>query len=294
MYYLLYTNKLKKKLCNFYLQIFFKKQSGIGMNLDDLRYARRGESLALVEEKDIPLISTIDIRSKKKEKALLLLHGFTSTPAVFRTLIPALSFYDAIYAPVLPGHASSLADFAQTKSGAWLQKAEESALNLLGEYKKLDVMGLSLGGLLAVYLSEKFPLNHLYLLAPALELELSVKRYLSLLYCLNKLGFSEIRGFAGNLYTNTETEIAYRQLPIKSVIELFEMIDNVQGNFPPIKCPTDIFFGCHDHVVASLNIAERLEKEANITIHWLLNSAHVIPLDGDNEVIIKVLKEQNT
>ncbi|KTC76967.1 alpha/beta hydrolase [Legionella brunensis] len=258
------------------------------MDIDDFRAMRRGIPLFALNRKDESLIAPIDRRNGKKRRALLLIHGFTSTPAVFRAMLPSFSFYDAVICPVLPGHAENLQAFANVKGEAWVTAVEQSCELLINEFEQLDVLGLSLGGILACHLSNCFPLHHLYLLAPALDLKLPLEKTLKLAKILNWLGFQEVRGLSGNLYTNQHCEIAYRKLPLSSIIEVFNLIR--QFPFTPPNCPTDVFLGCHDKVVDSWRVAARFANQDNVTIHWLSNSAHVIPLDGDIDSVIACVK----
>ncbi|KTD22732.1 lipase [Legionella lansingensis] len=261
------------------------------MQIDDFRGMRRGIPVFTLNKEDTSILAPIDRRGRQREHALLLLHGFTSTPAVFRAMLPSFSFYDAIICPMLPGHGESIETFAKTKASAWFAVAEQSCERLLREYKHVDVLGLSLGGILACHLGNRFDLNYLYLLAPAFDLNLplpELSNLLKLVKFLNWLGFREIRGLAGDLYTNLHCEIAYRKLPLSSIMELLTLIQQFPFALP--KCPTDVFLGCHDKVVASLRVAERFADQPSVTIHWLSNSAHVIPLDGDTESIIGRMK----
>lgn len=259
------------------------------MNIDDFRAMRRGIPLFALDKKDAAILAPIERRSGEKKRALLLLHGFTSTPAVFRVMLPSFSFYDAVICPVLPGHADNLQAFAQVKAEAWLTTAVQSCELLVNEFEQVDVLGLSLGGILACYLSNQFKLHHLYLLAPALDLRLPIEKILKLARLLTCLGFQEVRGLSGDLFTNQHCEIAYRKLPLTAIIEIFNLIKQFSFNLP--DCPTDVFLGCHDKVVASWRVAARFANQEHVTIHWLSNSAHVIPLDGDIENIIACMKE---
>ncbi|WED43050.1 alpha/beta hydrolase [Legionella cardiaca] len=261
------------------------------MNIDDFRCIRRGTSLFALNKRDSSLIGPINHRNGKRQRALLLLHGFTSSPAVFRAMLPYFSFYDAVICPVLPGHGEDLQIFARVKAEAWVTAAEQSCELLINEFEQVDVLGLSLGGVLACHLSNCFPIHHLYLLAPALDLRVPLEKTLKLARLLNWLGFQELRGLGGNLYTDQYYEITYRKLPLTSLIEIFNFIK--QFPFVPPSCPTDVFLGCHDKVVSSWRVATRFSNRENVAVHWLSNSAHVIPLDGDIESVIACMKGSN-
>ena len=261
------------------------------MNQDDLRCMRRGKSLSTITAQDIELMQPYARRGKSHHKALLLLHGFSSSPAVFRNLLPHLNQYDAVIVPTLPGHADSLKAFSEVKAQDWLTAVEKECHALCEEYAAVDVLGLSLGGLLACHLSTQCPLNHLYLLAPALDLKLNISVILPLVECFKKLGFSNVRANAGNIYSEDHCEIAYRQLPLTTVFELLTFVQEFSFSAPP--CPTDLFLGKYDEVVDSDKVAARFANEKQVKMHWLKHSAHILPLDGDLDQIVACLEKNN-
>lgn len=259
------------------------------MNYSDFRYMRRGEQLLDLKKDEATMLTSVHQKGTKKDRALLLLHGFTSTPAVYRCLIPQLKNYDALVCPALAGHAESIEAFATSTGTDWLLSAQKACEKLCADYQKVDVLGLSLGALLACKLSATFQFNHLFLLAPALKLKQNIVLNKAFLVFLKKLGFKELRGLGGNLMTNKHAEISYRKLPIAPVIELFTLIQEHQLSPPP--CPTDIFLGKHDLVVASNEIETMFLDAPNIKIHWLENSAHVLPLDNDLDEIAQCINQ---
>ena len=258
------------------------------MNIDDFRYMWRGKQLQSLDDQQSNLLNTIHICRKGNKRALLLLHGFSSSPAVFRLLLPALDHYDAIICPTLPGHGESITAFTQATSQDWLTTAEHACETLIKNYPKVDVMGLSLGGLLACHLSQRFALHHLYLLAPALKLQLNVPLALTLAHVLKRLGFKYLRNQAGNLYSEAYSELAYRQLPIATIIEILTLVNEFK--FVPPTCPTDLFLGCFDKVVNSPLVEKEFKNLPNCKVHWLPKSAHILPLDSDVEEIIACMK----
>ncbi|KTD31589.1 alpha/beta hydrolase [Legionella maceachernii] len=262
------------------------------MDIDAFRCMRQGRQLFTLSQQDAFLLAPIEQRNDKTHRALLLLHGFSSTPAVFRLLLPSLVlYYDAVICPVLMGHAENLDSFAKVKATDWIAQTEQTCEILLEQFTEVDVMGLSLGGILACHLSVRFSLHHLYLLAPALDLRLGLSKALKLAKSLNWLGFRNIRAAAGNLYTSENCEIAYRQLPLTTIIEMLTLVQQFPFTIP--SCSTDLFLGCHDFVVSSWRVADRFANKDNVNIHWLPNSAHVLPLDGDQAVILSRVKENS-
>ncbi|WP_298627492.1 alpha/beta fold hydrolase [uncultured Legionella sp.] len=254
------------------------------MNIEDFRYMRRGKQLSGITQEELPMLKPINQRSSGSKRALLVLHGFSSSPAVYRYLIPHIKNYDAIVCPALTGHAESIEAFSHSRASDWLLTATNACAELVNEYKKVDVLGLSLGGLLACELSKKFNLNHLFLLAPALRLHMKVDFMLKLAQILQFLGFRHLRNAAGNIKSNEHAEIAYRKLPVSAIIEMLTLSQNYI--WTPPTCPTDLFLGTYDEVVNSQQVEQLFLPLPNVTIHWLKNSAHVLPLESDiNEII---------
>lgn len=254
------------------------------MNPNDFRYMWRGRALRGLSSAESTLLAPISQKTTGHDRALLLLHGFASSPAVYRAMIPSLTVYDALFCPTLPGHGDSIAAFSVVKSSDWIKSAEEACATLLQNYTTVDVMGLSLGGLLGCHLSLRFPLNHLYLLAPALALTMNVSLALKGAQLLRFFGMKSIRNLAGNLCSKRYSELTYRQLPVTAIIEVLTLIQTFQYGEP--QCPTDLFLGRFDEVIDSKKVAQRMSTNPHCQTHWLPNSAHVLPLDNDVGAII--------
>ena len=259
------------------------------MNTQDFRFIQQGKQISPLLPAQVSMLAPVDVRGQGRDRALLLLHGFSSSPAVFRVMmLDAFTKYDAVVCPVLPGHSESIAAFSTATARDWMATAEAACSALLQEYKVVDVLGFSLGGLLACHLSQRFTLNRLYLLAPALVMKRSVSATLFCARALHFLGFKWLHNRGGNLYTNHYAELTYRQLPIATIIEILTFIKDY--SFVPPKCPTDLFLGRYDEVVDSPSVAGLFVDTPNVTTHWLESSAHVLPLDGDIVAIVACIK----
>lgn len=257
------------------------------MIVEDFRYMWCGQEVRVLQNSEVDLLQQVKLHKNSRGKAILLLHGFTSSPAVYRQIIPSLKDYDAIYCPILPGHANSIDAFSKSTSEQWLDCSYSAYLSLASNYEKIDVLGLSLGGLLALNVSNKFPVNHLYLLAPAIKLNGWLTGWLWAAFFLKFLGLSKIQNRGGNLRSDKFQEITYRQLPINSIIQLLSLIKNYYFKEP--TCPTDLFLGRFDEVVDSYAVANLFANTSSTKIHWLENSAHVLPIDADYQYIVSVL-----
>jgi carboxylesterase len=103
-------------------------------------------------------------------RALLLLHGSGDTPQTLRYLAERLHGAGyTVYAPLLPGHGRSPRAFTQVSASGYLAAARDAAEVLHAKASWVGVVGLSMGGAIAVQLAAESPdLRVLVLLAPYL------------------------------------------------------------------------------------------------------------------------------
>lgn len=260
------------------------------INTEDFQYMWQGQSIRPLSKTEAERLAPIDKRKPGHDRALLFLHGFSSSPAVYRAIWPELNHYHALVCPALPGHAENLAAFASVTYPEWIHAAEMACEQLIEKFEIVEVVGLSLGGLLACHLGRKYPVKHLYLLAPALKLRFNLTLLKYLTHFLHALGIKYIKNHAGNLYTHEHEELAYKKLPLRTLIELFMFIEHEKKHFTVPECPIDLFLGAHDDVVDSTYVFKQFENSDHCRIHWLQHSAHAIPLDGDIKTIIEILE----
>ena len=257
------------------------------MKLDDFAIMLNGRIIDNISKEDAISMSAIDQElSPRTDHALLMLHGFASSPQVFRALLPQIQGYDKIVCPVLPGHAESLKVLGQARAQQWRDTAKTHCQRLLNNYEKVSVLGFSLGGVLALELSQYLPIHHLYLLAPALKLYYPTRPRLMAARILYALGIRTIPNFgAGNYYQPTAKEISMPRLPLRAVIEILSLVKTAHYHQP--SCKTDLFLGRHDKVVDSEALARHYALAEHLTIHWLDHSGHALPIDGDVPAIVK-------
>jgi carboxylesterase len=94
---------------------------------------------------------------KGSKKAIIFVHGFPSTPATFKFVIPEAEErgYD-VFAPLLPGFGTDKDEFLKTNFTQWYAYLRDFYLDKRKKYEKVYLVGLSLGGALTLKLSEEF------------------------------------------------------------------------------------------------------------------------------------------
>lgn len=102
-------------------------------------------------------------------RAILLIHGFLSEMNDFDIINDELAKrYDRVYRPVLPGHGDvNECDYNKFNRADTFKVLLEAFDELKEQYDIIDVMGFSMGGALAAYLSSVRKFNKLILVSPA-------------------------------------------------------------------------------------------------------------------------------
>lgn len=129
----------------------------------------------------IPGAETID-RRRLAATGVLLLHGFGDTPQTLHYLADDLYARGyGVRAPLLPGHGRSLGAFDASTRHDWLRGARVELVAMRARYGSVALVGLSMGGALAVLLADEFrDLSSLVLLAPYLHMPAYIRAAASL------------------------------------------------------------------------------------------------------------------
>ena len=110
-----------------------------------------------------------------KNKAVLFVHGFSDSPALFSDLVYDIKgkIDSDIYVPLLPFHGRDLKHLSQFNNNIILNDLADKINTLANKYQSLTVIGMSYGGaLLTALINEnRVPNNvHVILYAPAFYL----------------------------------------------------------------------------------------------------------------------------
>src|ERR1700741_984983 len=119
---------------------------------------------------------TIDLQEGGSH-GVLLLHGFGDTPQTLRLLARRLakSGYGG-FVPLLPGHGRTMQAFRRSRADEWIEAARESLSLMRARYATVSIVGLSMGGALAVIIaSGASEIASLVLIAPYLGMPLPLR-----------------------------------------------------------------------------------------------------------------------
>ena len=215
-----------------------------------------------------------------------VLHGFTGNPQSMRGLAQGLA--DAgltVEMPLLPGHGTALADILPTRWEDWSDAAENAYTELAARCDTVAVVGLSMGGTLAVWLAEHHPeiaalavVNPL-LTAPDADTVAFGKAML-------ESGEEVAPGIGSDIAKEGVSELAYEGFPLRAALSLFDGVTVVESSLESVRCPVLVFTSVQDHVVDPKS-SELLVVRAKGPVEQIMleRSFHVATLDWDQEEI---------
>ena len=223
--------------------------------------------------------------------AVLCLHGLTGTPYEVRPPAEALAaagFY--CEGPLLPGHGTTPAELARTRHAEWTSAALAAHDALAARHARVYVVGLSMGGLLALALGEHRPVCGLVAMAVPLELGFVVRR-----------GVPWLRHVVRHLpktpaINDPEARLrhpGYDRMPLAAVHQMLRLAAEVRAGLPRVAAPVALIFSRIDPTVPPRNADLILgslppgERE----LYWLERSAHVLPVDVEQALVAQKVVE---
>lgn len=209
--------------------------------------------------------------------SVLLLHGFTGHPSDLEPLRTAFEARGiSCYLPLLPGHGTNLDDLNRVQASDWLDAVRH--------YDSDIIVGMSMGGLLAVCMAAERPISKLILLSPAFFLQpfgrfgawAAEHGLAHILSSFPKKAGSDI----ADPVARSKSQ-AYQEVPLKALVQFEQLRQSAIRVLPKVTCPVFSFFGAKDHTV-DIKKASLLVKNPVI----FERSAHVLPLDYDQKELI--------
>ena len=220
--------------------------------------------------------------------AFLILHGWCASAESVRFLTAGLAEVGySVLAPTLPGHGTTATDMLRFGPSDWIAAAREAAQLLGRTHHTVYVLGVSMGGSLALQLA-------------ALEPEI-IKATVTVnapVFLANpELARTFMAGSAEELLPGWETpqfvgppepEICYPARSRKSGIDLYAMTGLANDLLPAVTSPLLVLQSTKDQIVPKENadaIVLRAKSQVKKVV-WLDRSRHSSQLDLDRERIV--------
>lgn len=217
---------------------------------------------------------------------VLVCHGFTGCTQSMRYLGEQLhrAGYSVI-GPRLKGHGISPAAMAKTSCADWIASVDEALAELRSTCSQVYMTGLSMGGTLTLYTAAK----HADVIRGAVPINAVVHIGKSDMasIALDPSMPATVPGIGSDVKDPAATELAYKEVPVPAIRQLYALTAVTHDLLPLIKCPTLVLQSREDHVVDPSN-GPRIVRGVGakrVELLWLENSYHVATIDHDKDII---------
>lgn len=219
---------------------------------------------------------------------VLLLHGWTCYNNELRQLVDYLnSLGYTVYAPLLRGHGTKPEDLLGVRWQDWLADAKVALEELKKKCPKVFVGGISMGGNLAMLLSENENVRGVFPMGAAMKYKMHALARISIFF----MGLWKT--YRHKYYPWWVRKIAlernvYQYYPVMSAREVIRLADATRKFLPRITKPILIMQSDADHMVSKKSprmIYEGVKSETK-EIFWVGDVYHVFA--GEKKVWEKI------
>lgn len=223
-----------------------------------------------------------------QEIGVLLVHGFTGSPASMRPWAEYLNQRGyTVKVPLLPGHGTTPHDLNLVKWQEWPAKVESDLQELLRTCRKVFICGLSMGGGTTLNVATRYSkdLAGIILVNPMIHVKFVPHQ---LAWVISR--FQKMRDSVGDdIKRPGITEYGYDALPAVGVYQLLKMLHYTRKRLHDVTAPMLLFHSVDDHTLPVTNteiVMKGVGSREKQRIE-LVNSYHVATLDYDQEVIFE-------
>ena len=242
----------------------------------------------------IPTAEPFFLLGNSSKPACLLIHGFTGTPKEMRWMGEFLYQHGYTCLGIrLAGHATDPEDMIRSRWTDWVASVEDGYQLLRGVNNNIFLVGLSMGGILALFMSTQ--------LAPRVKgvIAMSTPSRLPTDY---PIWFIELISYVMRYRPKSkeppgsgwfdkaayEDHVAYAKNPVRSTAELKKLILEMRAVLPKINVPVLLMHSKDETYISPDNIEEIYAGLVNVsdkTKLYITGSGHNLPRDASREQV---------
>ncbi len=215
----------------------------------------------------------------------LLLHGFTGAPKEMLWLGQHLAREGrTVFGPRLFAHATNKEDMKRARWTDWLADVEGGLDILQRLCRRIFVLGLSMGGVLALIAGARYDIDGV--IAIAAPTQLPRHRLLRLARWLSPfVQYVPKRKSSAPESQAAREHLAYPVYPTRAIAELRKVLDEMARRLPEVDVPVLLINGSRDNVVSTMHQAEIAARLRSAPVETLVleQSGHLVTLDVEHQ-----------
>lgn len=219
----------------------------------------------------------------------LLIHGFTGAPTEMRPLGDFLAEKGySVLGIRLSGHGTKMADIQRSHWQDWAGSVLDGWHLLQSSTDKIILMGLSMGGVLALYHASFLPVQGVVSMSTPYQLEPDPK--LALLPFLTRI-IPHISKGKSDWHDPgaAKGHISYEKYPTRAIVQLTHLLQAMRISLPKVTVPALLMHAKGDLSVDPENMRRIYRElgtaEENKEMVWLENSGHVVTRDHEKMTV---------
>lgn len=215
----------------------------------------------------------------KGKTACFLIHGFTGDTLDLYDLGEFLADHNySVRADLLPGHGTNSKDLKSVNHLQWITAVSDSYQEMRKRFDRVFVLGLSMGGSLALYLAEQFSLPGVITLSAPVQLRRWQIRSLPVIGAFTDTIIKGL-GIGNGHYSG------YDRYPVQSTKELVRLLGKIRTNLHKVESPVRIFHSIADRVVSVQNAYAIAREISSEDVHMKLyrKSGHLLATDIEKD-----------
>ena len=217
---------------------------------------------------------------------VLMIHGFRGTPASIKPW--ALSLHEkglSVFAPTLAGHGTHWSDLNKVSWEDWYDVVEKEFLELKKSCDQVFVAGFSMGGALALRLSQIRGSE----LAGTILVNASIydeRKRFKLVPALSLI-LPSIPGGPGDVAKPGAPQHGYQRIPLRGLNQLRKLWEVVERDLYLVDLPLMVSYSLNDHVVHPVCSETIIDNVYSADIREVVfeKSFHNVALDHDAELL---------
>ncbi len=214
---------------------------------------------------------------------VILLHGFTGSPAEMALLATALHAKGyAVEVPLLVGHGTQLNDLLPVHPQQWVDQVDGVLRSQLARGQQVVLGGLSMGSILALQAALRFPeIRGLMLYSPPIGSR-DVRRFFApLLTRLVKTVAKPPCDYADP--TTVDRLWSYDRYPVICSSLVLRLIAQVRRQLTAVHQPMLVIASRRDNVVTERGVRRLIDQAgaSSKQLVWLERSSHAITADAE-------------